>query len=95
MINQLQHLGLSDKEASVYMASLELGSDTVQEIAKRAEVKRANTYAVIEKLMSKDSPLSKNLTKINEVFTKFKEISSTNSGVIVTMDDIREILLDS
>ncbi len=35
------------------MASLELGSDTVQEIAKRAEVKRANTYAVIEKLMSK------------------------------------------
>ena len=53
MINQLQHLGLSDKEASVYMASLELGSDTVQEIAKRAEVKRANTYAVIEKLMSK------------------------------------------
>jgi len=32
---------------------------------------------------------------LNEVFTKFKEISSTNSGVIVTMDDIREILLDS
>ena len=53
MIKQLQHLGLSDKEASVYMASLELGSDTVQEIAKRAEVKRANTYTVIEKLMSK------------------------------------------
>ena len=53
MIKQLQHLGLSDKEASVYMASLELGSDTVQEIAKRAEVKRANTYAVIEKLMGK------------------------------------------
>jgi len=53
MINQLQHLGLSDKEAAVYMASLELGSDTVQEIANRAEVKRANTYAVIEKLMSK------------------------------------------
>ena len=53
MIKQLQHLGLSDKEASVYMASLELGSDTVQEIAKRAEVKRANTYAVVEKLMSK------------------------------------------
>ena len=53
MIKQLQHLGLSDKEAAVYMASLELGSDTVQEIAKRAEVKRANTYAVIEKLMNK------------------------------------------
>jgi sugar-specific transcriptional regulator TrmB len=53
MIKQLQHLGLSDKEASVYIASLELGSDTVQEIAKRAEVKRANTYVIIEKLMSK------------------------------------------
>ena len=53
MIKQLQHLGLSDKEASVYMASLELGSDTVQEIANRAEVKRANTYVVIEKLMGK------------------------------------------
>ena len=53
MIKQLQHLGLSDKEAAVYIASLELGSDTVQEIANRAEVKRANTYAVIEKLMGK------------------------------------------
>jgi hypothetical protein len=31
----------------------------------------------VEKLMSKDSPLSKNLTKINEVFTKFGKILGT------------------
>jgi HTH-type transcriptional regulator, sugar sensing transcriptional regulator len=53
-LNQdLQRLGLSDKEAKVYLASLELGRDTVQNIAKKAGVNRATTYVILETLSKK------------------------------------------
>lgn len=48
--NELQQLGLSDKEAKTYMAALELGSAAAQEIAKRAGLKRPTAYFAIEKL---------------------------------------------
>ncbi len=50
---ELVNLGLSEKEAKVYLASLELGKSTVQEIAKRARVKRVTTYVQIENLTKK------------------------------------------
>ncbi len=51
MISLLEKLGLSEKEAKVYLASLELGEDSVQNIAKKAGVNRATTYVILEKLM--------------------------------------------
>src|SRR3989338_8043322 len=50
MINQLKSLGLSDNEAKVYMAMLELGSATVREISAKAGVNRPTTYVKIESL---------------------------------------------
>lgn len=47
----LQDIGLNEKEAKVYLASLELGQSTVQDIAKKADVNRATTYFIIESLM--------------------------------------------
>lgn len=44
------HLGLSEKEAAVYLASLEIGPAVVQDIAKKANVNRATTYVMIEAL---------------------------------------------
>lgn len=51
MEQALIKLGLSEKEAKVYLATLELGEDTVQNIAKKAGVNRATTYVILEKLM--------------------------------------------
>ncbi len=52
MIEQdLQALGLQEKEAKVYVASLELGQATVQKISVKAEIKRPTTYFIIENLM--------------------------------------------
>lgn len=51
MIENLKKLGLSEKEAKVYLASLELGSSAVQEIARRASINRPTTYFQIENLM--------------------------------------------
>lgn len=50
---ELEKLGLSDKEALVYIASLELGPSPVQIIARKAEVNRATTYVMIEALLQK------------------------------------------
>lgn len=50
---ELQHLGLSDKEARVYLASLELGPDTAQNIARKAAINRPTAYVQIESLKQK------------------------------------------
>lgn len=47
---ELVRLGLSPKEAQIYLASLELGPAPVQEIARQAGVNRATAYMCIESL---------------------------------------------
>jgi len=50
MLSQLKNIGLSDKEAKVYIAMLELGKATAHEIADKAGVKRPTAYVAIEEL---------------------------------------------
>lgn len=49
----LENLGLSEKEAKVYIASLQLGKSSVQNISKKAGVNRATTYVIIDELSKK------------------------------------------
>ena len=51
MLDELKKIGLSENEAKVYLALLELGGSTAQEISKKAGVKRATTYVQLEGLM--------------------------------------------
>jgi len=53
LARELQKLGLSDKEALVYLSSLALGPSPVQVISRKAEVNRATTYVMIEALLKK------------------------------------------
>ena len=46
----LAELGISPKETDVYLAMLELGPSSVQDIAKKAGVNRSTTYVMIELL---------------------------------------------
>ncbi|MDD5726314.1 MAG: helix-turn-helix domain-containing protein [Patescibacteria group bacterium] len=50
LITRLAEYGLSEKESLVYLAMLELGPASVQDIAKKAGVNRATTYVMIESL---------------------------------------------
>lgn len=50
MLTQLKHIGLSENEAKVYMAMLELGPSPVLEIAAKAGINRPTAYAQIESL---------------------------------------------
>lgn len=50
---ELLNFGLSEKEASVYLAALEMGPSPVQDISHKAKVNRATTYVMIESLTSR------------------------------------------
>lgn len=52
LLRQLEDMGLSEKEAKIYVASLMLGPATVQQIATQAEIKRVTTYVILESLAS-------------------------------------------
>lgn len=49
--SQLIPFGLSEKEALVYLACLQLGTESVQNIAKKAGIHRVSTYDILEKLL--------------------------------------------
>ena len=50
----LENLGLTDKEAKVYLANLEIGPNPVSKIALKAKLNRVTTYDILEKLLKKD-----------------------------------------
>lgn len=49
----LKHFGLSEKEAQVYLALLELGESTAPAISKKAGVKHPTTYVILDELRKK------------------------------------------
>lgn len=49
----LQKLGFSNKEAKVYLASLELGMASAQDVAAQANLKRTTGYAVLNFLVNR------------------------------------------
>lgn len=49
----LKKLGLTEKEAKIYLAALELGADTIQNIAKKSGLKRPTVYVLAEELIKK------------------------------------------
>ncbi|MFC1599996.1 TrmB family transcriptional regulator [Patescibacteria group bacterium] len=53
IIDVLKNLGLTEKEANIYLANLELGSSPVSDIARQSHVNRVTTYDILEKLIKK------------------------------------------
>ncbi len=50
LATKLQSVGLSEKQARVYVAALFLGPSAVQKIAEQAEINRATTYVILDEL---------------------------------------------
>ncbi len=53
LAKNLEKLGLTAKEAKVYLALLELGEANIQNISKKSKVKRTTVYDVIDSLREK------------------------------------------
>lgn len=63
---ELKKLGLSDKEAKIYLTSLQRGPETAPTLAKQAEIVRPTTYVVIDGLVKKG--LMSSVTKGNKIY---------------------------
>lgn len=59
---ELEKFGLEPKEALIYIACLELGEASVQQIARKSGVKRTTVYTIVESIKAKGliSTVSKN-----------------------------------
>ena len=51
--SKLEAFGLTEKEAAVYAAALEIGAATADQLAKQSGIKRSTTYLQIEQLTEK------------------------------------------
>jgi len=60
IIDSIRICGLSENEARVYLATLELGSASIWEVSKRSGVKRPTCYVLLEELTKKGFAISKN-----------------------------------
>src|SRR3989344_5997298 len=59
----LKDIGLSDKEAAVYVALLSFDKAQVTEIAEKAKIKRPTTYVILESLEKKGLVSEPNIGK--------------------------------
>ena len=76
LINALKNIGLSEKEAKVYLAAHKGGTAPASHIAKLAKINRVTTYDILEKL--KEKSLVSCFTK-----KKIKYFSSINPETLV------------
>ncbi len=53
ILTELRGLGFSEKESRVYLASVKLGTSTMQKISKMSGVNRATTYVLVEALIKR------------------------------------------
>lgn len=51
LVDITRNLGLSTKAAKIYLAALELGEATVQELAQKSKIKRTTLYYVLDELL--------------------------------------------
>lgn len=49
----LEEIGLSEKEAKIYLALLQVDRDTIPDLAKKTEINRTTVYPVLESLQKK------------------------------------------
>jgi len=65
----LQKFGLSEKEVQIYLAGLELGSSTANEISKKSRLNRSTTYDILKGFVDKGitSRIEKNSTTYFEI----------------------------
>lgn len=97
MINELKKIGLSDKEARVYLAGLELGKASIQDIAKKSGVNRTTVYVMAASLekrgLMKTMKVGKRIFFVSESPDTFLEVlKKSKKEIEETEAEIKDIL---
>ncbi len=81
MVQTLVSLGLSEREARVYFAVLELGRGTVTEISRRAGINRTTGYDILDRLASD------NLVRVSGKEPKEEYVAESPENILELLDD--------
>jgi sugar-specific transcriptional regulator TrmB len=92
----LEKFGLSSNESRVYLASLEMGLASAQDIAKKAGLKRTTTYSVLSYLVNRglvSKTLIKNKTRFvaeppEKLLNLIREIQTSIAKVLPQLEAI-------
>lgn len=77
-IDLLKEFGFKEREATVYIALLELGEAKVHEIARKSHISRSSTYEILEKLAEEDLVVSYDKEKIKHFKANDPEVFKKN-----------------
>jgi len=96
----LEEYGLTDKQAKVYLACLSLGSASITQISKKAQLKRPTTYLIIDELLEKHFLVviphgKKNLYKAEDPEKLLKELNEKRSKFEAIMPELKNIYAKS
>ncbi|HRY31145.1 MAG TPA: helix-turn-helix domain-containing protein [Candidatus Paceibacterota bacterium] len=100
IIEKLKSFGLTEKEAKVYMAILELGETNVQRISNKSKIKRTTLYDILDLLKEKGliSSTIKNKKKYfiasdpRELESKLEERKTTIKSIIPYLLSITNLI---
>lgn len=53
-VEELKSIGLDEKQAKIFLASLELGPATISDISRRSKIKRSTVYNLIDPLLQQN-----------------------------------------
>lgn len=88
IVQDLQKIGLSDKESRVYLATLELGQADVADIASKSGIKRVTVYPVLQSLI--DQGLCSTYTKDKKVYFVAESPETVLSVLHIKKKEIEE-----
>lgn len=92
IITTLEQLGIEEKQAKVYLACLELGTATIQDLAQKSGIKRTSIYNFLEEI--KDKGLVSETKKGNKVFLIAEDPNNLKNKLENNLKKIEEVMPD-
>lgn len=89
MFQDLIKFGLTDKEASVYLALMEMGPSSVTEVSKKTKITRTNGYHILNALVTKG------LVSTYEEKSKMVFIAESPERLIVMLEEQLKAMEDN
>lgn len=86
----LKEYGLTEKQATLYLASITLGTTSITDLAKKANLKRPTTYIIIDELLKKH--LLVEVPKDKKIYYKPEHPEVLKQNLIHKTEQIKQLL---
>lgn len=90
LINELEKIGLNEKETKVYLALLELGEGSIQKLSTKSGVKRTTVYDILASL--KEKGLINEITKNHKIVFSAEDPRKLETALEEKRETLKRIL---